>query len=318
MKIKFWGVRGSIPSPLAPVNIQQKLKDALTLAKVSDILSENSVDEFIESLPRSIKSTYGANTTCLEIRTSQNEIIIIDGGTGLRSLGLQLMQEEFARGEGHAYFYMSHTHWDHVQGIPFFIPMFIPGNRFTFISAYSDIEDRLLYQQKPTHFPVTFEEMNATKEFKIIKAETDYSFPGGSSYRVKRMIHPGGSYSLRIEENGKSFVFASDAEFNIDTIDTIDEYKEHFFEADSLVFDTQYTFGESLQKIDWGHSNSSIAIDIATRFNVKQLILFHHDPTYSDKTLDELHIKALRYRDMNPYAKDLDIITAYEGLEIEI
>ncbi len=318
MKVRFWGVRGSIPSPLAPEMVESKIKEALRLARVSDILSEQSIHDFVASLPRSIQSTYGSNTTCLEIRGADNELMIIDGGTGIRMLGNSLMQQEFGQGKGEAYVYMSHTHWDHVQGIPFFVPMFIPGNHFRFISAYADIENRLVYQQVKSHFPVTLEDMAAKREFLIIKEGQTYQTLGGLHYRVKRMIHPGGSYSIRVEENGSSIVFCSDAEFNIHTIENIDQYRPFFENADVLIFDTQYTFGESLQKIDWGHSNSSIAIDIATRFGVKKLVLFHYDPSYSDQILDELHIKAMRYRDMNPHARKLDILTAYEGLEIAV
>jgi phosphoribosyl 1,2-cyclic phosphodiesterase len=318
MKIKFWGVRGSIATPLTPQQITDKIREALQLASISDILSEKSISDFIDSLPMSLKATYGGNTTCLEILFENEEIFILDCGTGLRGLGLDLMQRGWGNGNKKAHIYLSHTHWDHVQGIPFFLPLFIPNNKFIFYSGFEEMKKRVEYQQKGTHFPIRFEQMAAIKEFYHVKPENLFDSGDGFSFILKKMVHPGGSYAIRLQEKGKSFIFGSDAEFNIDTIENIDSYKDFFSNADVLVFDTQYTFEDSLQKIDWGHSNASIAIDIAIRFDVKKLILFHHDPSYHDKKLDELHMKALRYRDMSRYAKDLEIYTAHEGLEIII
>lgn len=318
MKIKFWGVRGSIGTPLSPKAIGTKIKEALRIATISNILSEESIHEFVESLPISIKSTYGGNTTCIEVVLANNRIMILDCGSGLRELGMDLMQRGFEKGNKNANIYLSHSHWDHIQGMPFFVPMFIKGNRFSFYSPFKDIEARLKYQQEKSHFPVKFEDMNASKEFHLVEPNKKISTKDGILFMVKRMVHPGGSFGIRIFENDKSFIYGSDAEFNIHTIENIDKYKEFFYKTDVLVFDTQYTFGDSLQKIDWGHSNASIAIDIATRFKVRKLILFHHDPSYHDKKLDELHLKALRYRDMSKYSRDLEIITAYEGLELEL
>jgi ribonuclease BN (tRNA processing enzyme) len=132
----------------------------------------------------------------------------------------------------------------------------------------------------------------------------------------KMMPHPGGAFGYRFEENGKSFVYTSDCEFNIDAIDAIDSYRDFFLNADVAVFDTQYTFEESLNKIDYGHSSASIAIDIAGKFGVKKLILFHHEPDYSDEKLDAVLSNARIYLDMNKRkVGDLIVEIAYEGME---
>jgi ribonuclease BN (tRNA processing enzyme) len=133
------------------------------------------------------------------------------------------------------------------------------------------------------------------------------------------MRHPGGCFGYRIEENGKVFVFTSDCEFNIDEIDRIATYRDFFLNADVVVFDTQYTFEESIDKIDWGHSSASIAIDIALGFNVKKLFLFHHDPYYSDEKLETVLSNAKTYMSMNAKRKGmLDIEISREGFEIEL
>ncbi len=292
----------------------------MNLATISDILSEDSVNAFIDSLPYSLRSTYGGNTTCVEVIANMGHTLILDCGTGLRELGNSMLQRGFGTGGQHASIYLSHTHWDHIQGLPFFVPIFIPDNKFSFYSIYDDLETRLRQQQDKRFFPVSMDQMPAQKEFFTIEPNEVSTIENQLEIIPKRMVHPGGSYGLRIQDKGsnKSFVFGSDAEFNINTIENIDQYQDFFDKADILVFDTQYTFDESLQKIDWGHSNSSIAVDIAVRFGVKKLILFHHDPSYDDKKIEELYIKAMRYRDMLPQKTNLEIIPAHEGLEFEL
>ncbi len=318
MKIRFWGVRGSIPTPPTDAVMRDKLRKALLQASPADISSEESIDRFIDSLPYSIRGTYGGNTTCLEVRTADDDIFIIDCGTGIRHLSAELMKEEFGRGQGIANILLTHTHWDHIQGIPFFVPFFVKGNRFHIYSPFSDIKERVEYQQVFTHFPVNLDSMLATKEFFILEKEAPFHLNNVTIIN-KRMRHPGGAFGYRIQEDGKSFVFTSDCEFNIDEIDQIDSYRDFFWNADVVVFDTQYTFEEAIDKIDWGHSSASIAIDIALRFNVKKLLLFHHEPSYSDEKLETVLSNARTYMSMSARRKGvLDIDIAREGVIIEL
>jgi phosphoribosyl 1,2-cyclic phosphodiesterase len=319
MKVKFWGVRGSIPTPHTESQVRDKLFKALMRATPADIVSDESVNRFINTLPMSVRGAYGGNSTCLQVKPDNGELIIIDCGTGIRNLGRELMGDVYGKGQGVGNILMTHTHWDHVQGIPFFVPFYVPGNRFTFYSPYKDMKERVEYQQVFTHFPVNLDYMRATKEFVTLEKEGTF-FLNGVKITNKRMRHPGGSFGYRIEENGKVFVFTSDCEFNIDEIDNIDQYKDFFQDADLVVFDTQYTFEESINKIDWGHSSASIAIDIAARFNCKKLLLFHHDPEYSDEKLDLVLANAKSYIAMNIKRKqiDLEVELCIEENEIEV
>ncbi len=318
MKIKIWGVRGSIPTPLSSDSIRKKIKMALSLASPADISSEESVERFIESLPFSVRGTYGGNTTTFEVVTDSGELFIIDCGTGIKSLGMELVKGDFGKGSGFANILLTHTHWDHVQGIPFFLPFFIKGNKFNIYSPYNDCKERIEYQQVFTHFPVNLDYMLATKEFITLEKESEF-YLNNVKIVNKRMRHPGGAFGYRIEENGKTFIYTSDCEFNIDEMLDIDTYKNFFNNADVVVFDTQYTFDEFINKIDWGHSPASIAIDIASRFNVKRLILFHHDPDYNDEKLDEVLSNAKAYMGINiKKSGSLQLDIAREGMVIEL
>jgi phosphoribosyl 1,2-cyclic phosphodiesterase len=317
MKIKLWGVRGSIPTPFSEQQVREKVFKALERATPADIVSADAINRYIDSLPMSIRGAYGGNSTCVQVIPENNELIIIDCGTGIRNLGRELMAGDCGKGKGIGNILMTHTHWDHVQGIPFFTPFYVPGNKFTVYSPFKDMKERIEYQQVFTHFPVNLDYMLATKEFVTLEKEGEF-FLNGVHISNKRMRHPGGSFGYRIEENGKKFVFTSDCEFNLDEIDSIDQYQDFFQDADIVIFDAQYTFDESFNKVDWGHSSASIAIDIAARFNVKRLILFHHDPEYSDEKLDMVLANAKSYSAMNLKRKNIDLVVelAVEGREI--
>ena len=319
MKIKFWGVRGSTGAGIRGTAIREKIKRVLRHAAPADILDEEAVERFLKSLPFSLVQTYGGNTTCIEVRTRSDDLIILDAGTGIRDLGNEMMKGPYAKGLGECHICFTHTHWDHIQGLPFFVPFYIPGNMFHIHAVSDRIEERLRYQHNPEHFPVTYEGMQSSRTYTQHEADDEWNLHG-LRIRHKAMRHPGGSYSYRFEEDGRVFIFGSDAEFNMDDMEHIEDFLEYFRGADVLVFDTQYTFEEQLQKIDWGHSSASYATDIAMKSGVKNLVLFHHDPSYDDEKLDEVFLRALRYKEMMDTNADspLRITMAYEGLEMEV
>lgn len=319
MIIRFWGVRGSIGSAITYFDVEEKIRQILKIASPADILTQQTVDNFISNLPFSLRGTYGGNTTCIEVGAGADDkdVIIIDAGTGLRPLGLDLFKRGRMKGKEKMTFLMTHSHWDHIQGLPFFPPIYVPSNSVKFVSSFDNMEERFRYQQKKTHFPVSFDEMPAEKSFDHFSEGEVYK-ESDLAITSKAVRHPGGCFSYRLQQGDRSFIFCSDAEFNLETMDGIEPYIKHFEYADVLVFDTQYTFEDSLQNIDWGHSSAAIATDIAIKSKVKHLILFHHDPSYDDNKMDAVTLQAIKYKDMVAPEYPLTITTAYEGLEISI
>jgi glyoxylase-like metal-dependent hydrolase (beta-lactamase superfamily II) len=164
MQIKIWGVRGSLPSPIKSEAIEEKIFQAIThLPPELDPKDKDAVRAYIRHLPPLQRGPAGGNTTCIEIK-SGGETIIVDAGSGLRELGHQLMRGPCGRGQGHLHFIFTHTHWDHVQGFPFFNPAFVPGNRLTFYSLH-DVQSALADQQAYRYFPLSLAEMKADMEF---------------------------------------------------------------------------------------------------------------------------------------------------------
>ena len=320
MKLRLWGVRGSIATPLSGEQVIEKIRATLSLAQAKDLANEASIEHFIGTLPASIKASYGGNTTCVELRSKNNDIIIIDAGTGIRALGRKLLEEDFQEGKGECHILFTHTHWDHIQGFPFFEPLYIAGNKIHIHGIHSKIENRLRYQHNPKFFPVNFDMIPATKRFYQHKEQEMWNL-ADISITQKALKHPGISYSYRFEENGKVIIFSSDAEFTISnkSVDSFYPYIKFFKDADILIFDTQYTFEDQIQKIDWGHSSAMVGVDIALEANVKHLILFHHDPSYDDEKLDQVLLRTIEYMNLYSFRKarkeTMKISIAYEGME---
>jgi phosphoribosyl 1,2-cyclic phosphodiesterase len=318
MKIRFWGVRGSLPAPLTTPEIEQKIIEALLGARHVDLTNRQAVEEYVRSLPLHMRGTYGGNTPCVEVRTDSGDLIILDAGTGIRNLGLQLMETEFGRGEGEAVLLFSHTHWDHIQGLPFFLPLYVAGNRFRLCGRHPHLEERLRYQHQYQFFPVTMDYMAASIEFYQMQEQETF-YEGRVGVRSLCQDHPGDSYAYRIEANGKVFVYASDAEYKRLTGDYVQRFIEFFSGAHVLVFDSQYTLRQTLyDKVEWGHSSALIGIDLATEAKVETLILFHHDHLHSDKQINKIFSDVLRYRRLQPQESRVRVIVGHEGLELQL
>lgn len=316
MQLRFYGVRGSIPTPMRTIEYREKIKEILHLAREKDIESDESIDTFIEALPFHLRGSYGGNTSCVYLNIDGSHVIM-DMGSGLRILGVDLLTKSFGKDSDELHIFLSHTHWDHIQGLPFFVPAFLEGNTLHIHSPAPQMNDRLEMQQYAQFFPIGLHEMGA--QFVYHRMQTEKNYPiKNFTVKAMRMNHPNGSYAYRFESGGKAVVYATDTEFNEQRIGFIKKAVDFFQDADVLIFDSQYTSKESFEKLHWGHSSANTGIDIAVKSNVRRLIFFHHEPTYNDKHLSEIYKEVIQYRNMVARKLELELIVAYEGLEINI
>lgn len=256
--VRFWGVRGSIPTPG----------------------------------PSTVK--VGGNTSCVEVRCG-DKLFIFDAGTGIRVLGNNLLSELPVK----AYLFFSHVHWDHIQGFPFFTPGFIKGNRFELFGASyvtNTLEETLAGQMNYPNFPVTLKAMASEMIFHNI-TDGDIIRLGSVKIIARALYHPGGNLGYRVEFNNKIITYATDTEPL-----SLGEFPQGLLEisqdSDLLIHDAQYLPEEYLgekdspPKIGWGHSTYVHAIEVAKRCNVKRLVLFHHDPSHDDITIERIEKEA--------------------------
>lgn len=331
MRVKFWGTHGSVPSPLSNDQVRLKVREILLRAgreldqDALDLGSEESVGAFIDRLPLHLRGTYGGNTSCVEVRNSSNDFLIIDAGTGLRALGGELMKGVFGQGQGVGHLLMSHFHWDHIQGFPFFLPAYIAGNHLTVWGDATGTEGerydlRRVFeeQQSQPFFPVGLEVMSAALDFLPIVDPLDL-YEGRFRVRTMELDHPGVSRAFRIEAEGASFVYASDAEYKRGDAQSLKPFVDFFQGADALVFDAQFSVVESLfDKRDWGHSAAPMGVEIACAAGVKTLILFHHDPRSEDEGICATLQNSRDYATHVPHGDRLRIVSGYDGMELDL
>ncbi len=315
MRVKLWGVRGSIPTPLSTEQFHEKLTLALTGAADINLADPAEVQTYIARLAPTTRGVVGGNTTCIEIDTG-SETVIIDCGSGMRPLGYSLMAREFGRGQGVAHIFLTHAHWDHLIGFPFFLPAYVPGNKLIFYAVNHNPQYYLEHQQTaPTYFPIPPNAMPAEKEFVQLREGETMSI-GRLTVSNLSLYHPGTAHAYRFDDGESVFVFASDGEYKSLSEAALRKYITFFSDADVLVFDSQYSLRDVfLSKADWGHSSAIIGVDIAERARVKRLVTFHHDPTHSDEQIYAIAASAREYAAVNQLQSNLEVLVGVEGLE---
>ncbi len=316
MKIRIWGTRGSIPSPIGSKQIEEKLYQAILGMPALNTNDPEAVQAYIKKLPPMVRGTAGGNTPCVEVQ-ADGQLLILDAGSGLYALGLELMKGPFGKGKGTLHLFISHTHWDHIQGFPMFTPAFVPGNRI-FIYGAHDLQHVFETQQNPLTWPVSLSYMQADIRFVHIEPGQPINV-GRVRVDSIRNAHPGDAYSYRFEDQHSTFVYASDAEYKKLEDDVVDPYVTFFRNADALVFDAMYTLQDAwLIKEDWGHSSAMIGVDLAQAAGVKRLILFHHDPSYSDADIEQIHATAVEYVAQRTSPETCETYVAFEGMTFDL
>ncbi len=298
MKLKIWGCRGSIPTP-----------------------GKETV-------------RYGGNTPCVELKLDDNNLIILDSGTGIKNLGNYLIR----KGESiRAHILITHPHWDHIQGFPFFKPLFISGNEFTIVGSGArtkTLEQIVADQMDRVYFPVKLSELKANIKFLQVGEEEFKIYD--ATVQTIYVNHPGFTLGYRITFNNKTIVYISDNEpFDREVTPYLLNWEKEVVErfnnisgdpnkrifdfvkgADLLIHDTTYTPEEYIEKVGWGHSHYLFTLRIAHEGKAKRLLLFHHDHMHTDNMIDEIYnhckneIKKRKYK--------FNLLVAAEGMELDI
>jgi len=320
MLIRFWGTRGSLPSPINGARVQEKIRAALAKTIGRPLRDEADLDAFLaKECVFAERSHFGGNTSCVEIDIGGSEYFICDFGTGVREFGNLMMATHGPSNPRTYHVLLSHLHWDHMMGFPFFIPAYIPGNRIIIHGCHKNMRAAFETQHSLPGFPVPFAALGATIEFHTLEPGVTYDI-AGAKVRPMAQIHAGDSYGYRVEHEGRVFVYSTDSEHPLERADLIAPFVELFRDADLVVFDAMYTFAEAVSiKKDWGHSSNVIGIDLAQRAGVKHLVLFHHEPNSDDAAVAAIEAESRRFEQLTREGRPtLDITSAYDGLEITI
>ena len=294
LAVTFWGTRGSIATPGPTTTV------------------------------------YGGNTSCVEVRAG-DDILIFDSGTGIRGLGLALMKE-FDNRPLTVHLFISHTHWDHIQGFPFFTPAYAPGTTIQLYGAAGpgrSLQKLLAGQMNPDYFPVALGDLAARIQMHEFEG-TSFQI-GNTTVAATYLNHPGLTLGYKVTSGAKTLVYATDNEQYRSTLEHVGQRAEAGREfgqrldeafisfvsgADLYIGEAQYTDEEYLQKIGWGHSPLSATVEFALKANVKSLALFHHDPMHSDDVIAAMEAEARRL--VTSRGGTLRCFAAREGQKLEV
>lgn len=314
MQVHFWGTRGSLPATVRKEQIATKIARALRQA-ISEGVGADEVDAFVARLPFDVAGSYGCNTSCVEIRGGA-EPVLCDAGSGLRDYGHHVM------GMGEAaprvfHLFLSHMHWDHIHGFPFFLPAFLPGRTVHVYAFHPTVEEALTRQQEPISFPLRLSEMGADIRFHVLDAGAAAEVAGVRVTGIAQN-HPGDSWGYRFEQGGRAVVYSTDSEHLADSDAPDYRFLPFFAGADLLIFDAQYNLADHFHtKASWGHSSNMTAVELASRAGVKRLCLFHNEHTLDDAQLEKFLKDSRRYAELMG-AEGLRIDLAHDGLEIDV
>ena len=318
-EVIFWGTRGSLPVALTYRDIRDKIIGALFAANGKTFKTHDALDKFVDALPFAINGTFGGNSACVEIVGDQAEHFICDMGSGARPLG-QAKISQFGVANPQTYhIFISHLHWDHLMGFPYFAPMYIPGNRIVVHGCHPNMEESIRLQMQAPNFPVDYAQAGAQIEFHLLTPGKPH-YISGLSVTPKLQRHAGDSYGFRFESLQRTIVYSTDSEHQLDNPGEYDALIKFFSKADLVIFDAMYSLAEAVSvKADWGHSSNVIGVELCQAAAARRLALFHHEPMHDDKQLSRLLVETRRLEEITRGSqRPLEIISAYDGLSISL
>jgi len=317
MRIRFWGTRGSIPVALTAAQVRAKIAAALRGARGKPLATDADIDAYLDSLALQDAGTYGGHSSCVEVETGGPEYVICDLGSGVRAFGQAALARHGAVPQTYHVF-MSHLHWDHIMGLPFFGPAYIPGNRIVIHGCHAQLREAFLRQQAAPSFPVDFSELRAQIEFVTLTPGQSYPI-AGMQVTPKLQLHAGDSYGYRFESQGKAAVYTTDSEHTLEDLSATAAFVEFFRAADVVVFDAMYSLADAISvKADWGHSSNIVGVELCQLAGVKRFCMFHHEPAFDDADIARVLADTRRFEEITRSGAPLEVLAAYDGLVIEL
>lgn len=322
MKAIIWGCRGSLPVALTHKQIRAKLVTALEGAIGRNLDSSDKVADYIDNqLGFDVRGTFGGHSSCVEVQVwdqaTTQEHVILDMGSGVRPLGGAKLGR-YGPGKPQTYHvFMSHLHWDHIMGFPFFTPAYIPGNRIIIHGCHEQLETAFRRQQESISFPVPFDMLGANIEFRRLTPGETIDI-NGLKVTAKLQLHAGDSYGYRFEHEGQTLIYSTDSEHKLDNEAQRQEFVDFFREADLVIFDAMYSLADAISvKADWGHSSNVVGVELCQLARARKLALFHHEPIYDDAQIARVLAETRRYAEITGEAP-LEVLACYDGLEIDL
>ncbi len=310
MRVKLWGVRGSLATPMSSALLREKARLLLSEATPGDLKSPQAIEAYLDRSSHSW--TYGGNTSCVEVELD-NQTFILDAGTGLRSLGLKLKED--GRDLSHQlHFFFTHFHWDHICGFPYFGPIYIPDRQIDVWSGRSDALRLLQTQMNDAHFPVKWEMLKSKIDCHQIAEDVPTAI-GDATVRILPLIHPDKAYGYRIDHRGRSVCYLTDTEVSKNPNRVAESYASFVEGADVVIVDAMYGFLDYHDHINFGHSTIFNFIDFFRDAKIGELVIFHHDPMASDPQVTRLYMDAKRYTELVAPTASWTLSAAREGQE---
>jgi phosphoribosyl 1,2-cyclic phosphodiesterase len=323
VRVRFWGTRGSIPVALTWRDVRDRLVRALVQANRHDLDTEEKAYAFAERhLDFALTHTFGGHSACVEFETrasgDADQYFVCDMGSGARAFGDHVLARQAGR-EATVHVFMSHVHWDHIMGFPFFGPAYHPQFRIRIYGCHDELEHAFRLQQEPPCFPVPFSHLTARIEF-VQLAPGETREIGGVQVRTQKQLHSGDSYGYRFEADGRSFVYTTDSEHKLEDREDTRNFVAFFRQADLVVFDAMYSLADSISvKADWGHSSNVVGVEMCQQAGARRLALYHHEPANDDQAIARILSETRRLEELTREGgQPIEVLSAYDGLEIEL
>ncbi len=317
-RVRFWGTRGSLPVALTASDVRGKVVAALRGAEGRTFASDAELDAYLDGLGMAVSGTYGGHSPCVEIETGGPEYVLCDLGTGVRPFGQRAVARHGVASPQTYHVFMSHVHWDHIMGFPFFTPAYLRGNRIRIYGGHAELEQALRRQQASPSFPVDFSALGASIEFVRLEPGREYDIAG---LRVRLLLqrHSGDSYGYRFASDGRTVVYSTDSEHTLTEIEEANRFVDFFRDADLVIFDAMYSLADAMSvRADWGHSSNIVGVELCQMAGARHLCLFHHEPVHGDEAIARVLAETRRFAELSRTGRPLLVSAAYDGMEIEL